>query len=105
MTFWELVEGRTFYWQMFTLSKGKQILTGGKTKRRPMLMPSGAVFIGHLSVPADLLLFKVSDIGDTWTASFAGVTLTIRMLKEVEDGYWTPAVTKELVEKYWERPG
>ncbi len=82
MTFWELVEGRTFYWQMFTLSRGKQILTDGKTKRRPMLMPSGAVHIGHLSVPADLDLYKVNGPGDTWTASFAGVTFTVRMLKE-----------------------
>ena len=84
MTFWELVDGRAFYWQMFTLSKGKQIIADGRTERRPMLMPSGRVYTRHFSIPANLDLYKVDGPGDTWTTRFAGTTLTIRMLKEVE---------------------
>lgn len=84
MTFWELVQDKTFYWQMITLHEGRQILADGRTKRKPLSMPSGTVYIRHLSVPADLSMYKIGGLGG-WTTSFAGTTLTIRMLKEVDN--------------------
>jgi len=84
MTFWELVKGRAFYWQMFTLSKGKQVVADGKTKRKPILLPSGTAYTRRLSVPADLFMYMVGKDTDTWRTAFAGTTLTIRMLKEKE---------------------
>jgi hypothetical protein len=85
MTFWELVKNKTFYWQMFTLSKGQQILAVGRTKRRPVLMSSGKVHTKQLSVPADLPMCRINGgLDDGWVTHFAGTTLTIRMLKEIE---------------------